>query len=174
MDALLASAGPMKQSRPRGPGRPDRKPFPTAHNTVERGPDKAAIDPSLHSILSTTRVPSSFHQSNLATGSSSTPIKPDANLNRIQDKKLRAKVGRQNISDKRAKVEREEVNQWLNAPMAGGAGGIEVDESMGEKTWRVRQDEIVREVGVASSAKKFDLKMENMGSYKVNYTRNGR
>jgi U3 small nucleolar RNA-associated protein 7 len=71
-------------------------------------------------------------------------------------------------------VEREEVNQWLNAPMAGSAGGIEVDESMGEKTWRVRQDEIVREVGVASSAKKFDLKMENMGSYKVDYTRNGR
>jgi U3 small nucleolar RNA-associated protein 7 len=45
---------------------------------------------------------------------------------------------------------------------------------MGERTWRVRQEEIVQEVGVASGSKKFDLKMEGLGSYKLNYTRNGR
>ena len=66
------------------------------------------------------------------------------------------------------------MNEWLNAPIAGGAGGIEVDEASGERTWRVGQEEIVREVGLASGGKRFDLKMEAMGSYRVSYTRNGR
>jgi U3 small nucleolar RNA-associated protein 7 len=49
-----------------------------------------------------------------------------------------------------------------------------VDEDAGERTWRVKQQEIVKEVGVASGRKKFDLRFEDMGSYKVDYTRNGR
>lgn len=78
------------------------------------------------------------------------------------------------MSSKRARIEREEVNEWLNAPMAGGAGGIEVDEEGGESTWRVGQEEIVKEVGVASGSKRFDLRMDGMGTYRVCYTRNGR
>ncbi|ORY32070.1 WD40-repeat-containing domain protein [Naematelia encephala] len=168
MDALIASAGPIKPKR--------QKPVPrkALHKTVDRGPDKEAIDPSTHSILSSTRLPSSFHHSSLPTGSSEAQIRPEASIARIGDKKLRAKVARNDVSVKRAQVERDEVNEWLNAPLAGGAGGIEVDEEEGERTWKVRQDEIVREVGVASAAKKFDLKLEGMGSYKVDYTRNGR
>lgn len=129
------------------------------------------IDPSLHSILPTTRLPSTFHASNLASGSSSTPLRPSPSVSRIPDKKLRAKVAKQDVTAKRAKIERQEVDEWLNT---GLAGGIEVDEDAGERTWRVRQHDIVEEVGVGSGVKKFDLKMEGMGSYKVDYTRNGR
>ena len=66
------------------------------------------------------------------------------------------------------------MNEWLNAPLAGSAGGIEVDEGADEKTWRVRQGEIVREVGVAGGKKKFDLKFDGLGEYMLDHTRNGR
>jgi len=101
-------------------------------------------------------------------------IKPDTSILKIRDKKLRAKVIREDVAAKRAKEAREDVNEWLNEAVSGGQGGIEVDEEEGERTWRVGQEEIVREVGVASGRKKFDLKFEGMGEYMVDYTRNGR
>ena len=174
MDALVASAGPIHR-KGSSSGGPSRRRMPvSSHKTVNRGPDKEAIDPSTHSILTTTRLPSSFHASTLPTGSSSAPLLPDTSISRIKDKKLRAKIAKQDVSSQRARIQREEVNEWLNAPMGGSGGGIEVDETMEERTWRVGQEDIVKEVGRASGAKKFDLKFENMGSYRVDYTRNGR
>jgi U3 small nucleolar RNA-associated protein 7 len=174
MDALLASAGPLSgkkrhvnpSSRPRTGN--------SAHKTIDRGPDKESIDPSTHSILNTTRLPSSFHTSTLPTGSSSAPIRPDASLTQIRDKKLRAKVTRENVAGKRARIERDEVDEWLNRPLGGGAGGIEVDEGRGERSWRVGQDDIVKQVGEGSGRKRFDLKFDDLGDYMVDYTRNGR
>ncbi|KAE8537567.1 hypothetical protein D1P53_006274 [Cryptococcus gattii VGV] len=174
MDALLAAAGPLPQRKGR-PGKiHQRTPHPTAHKTVARGNGKDDIDPSTQSILSSTRLPHSFHRSNLATGSSSSPIRPDGTLGRIGDKKLRAKIALQDVGNKRAKVERDDVNEWINKAIGGERGGIDVDEDLGEKTWRVKQEEIVKEVAMNVRGKKFDLKMEDMGSYKVDYTRNGR
>ncbi|KAL7424577.1 putative U3 small nucleolar RNA-associated protein 7 [Cryptotrichosporon argae] len=171
MDALIASAGPLKK-RKRGPpsshGERDQ-----SHRTVDRGPSKEAIDPSTLSILSSTRMPSAFHARNLASGSSFSPLRPDPKISRIADKKLRAKVAREDIARQRAALERADVDEWLNAPQSG-QGGIEVDAEADERTWRIGQAEIVREVGVASGSKKFDLKFDNMGSYAVDYTRNGR
>lgn len=172
MDALIASAGPMRPPKRKRPAHGTKA--SSAHKTVDRGPDKEAVDPSTASILGTTRTPSSFHSSNLATGKGAEPLRPEASVSRIADKKLRAKVARQDVATKRAKAERADVNEWLNAPMSGGQGGIEVDEEAEERTWRVGQDEIVESVAVASAAKRFDLKLENMGAYKVDYTRNGR
>ena len=175
MDRLLASAGPLKSRKTRRPPSQFQAQLSnSSHKTVVRGPDKDSIDPSTHSILVTTRLPSSFRHSHPATGSTSATHRPDPSTSRISDKKLRAKVARTDVSSKRAGVERKEVNEWLNVPIAGGAGGVEVDEDGGERTWRVGQDEIVREVGVASGGKRFDLRMENLGTYRVSYTRNGR
>jgi U3 small nucleolar RNA-associated protein 7 len=172
MDALLGYAGPLKpkRNRPRPPT--DRHAGP--HKSIDRGPDKESIDPTHNSILTSTRTPISFHASSLPSGSGSAPLKPDASIRNIKDKKLRAKVARTDVASKRATEAREDVNEWLNSAMSGGQGGIEVDEDEGERTWRVGQDEIVREVGVGSGAKKFDLKFEGMGEYMVDYTRNGR
>jgi len=174
MDALLASAGPLKPRKHKPHARPSNDRHAGPHKSIDRGPDKESIDPTHNSILSSTRAPSSFHASSLPSGSGSAPIKPDASIRNIKDKKLRAKVARSDVASKRAVEARDDVNEWLNSAMSGGQGGIEVDEDQGEKTWRVGQEEIVREVGVGSGAKKFDLKFEGMGEYMVDYTRNGR
>ncbi|KAL1407425.1 putative U3 small nucleolar RNA-associated protein 7 [Vanrija albida] len=172
MDALLAAAGPLRGDKRKRDYR-DRNSKPQAHKTVQRG-DKEAVDPSTASILRTTRTPSSFHSRNLASGKGKAPIKPEASVHRIQDKKVRAKVARQDVAAKQAAVERADVNEWINAPLSGGQGGIDVDYEAGERTWKVSQDAIVDEVGIASSSKRFDLRFDDWGSYKVDYTRNGR
>lgn len=183
MDALLASAGPLPKkgkgrsgySKPTTSGSSSNTRHGTApHKTIDRGPTKESIDPTHNSILQSTRLPSSFHHAHLPSGSASDPIRPDRSTSKIKDKKLKARVQRENVSAKRAKAEREDVDEWLNAAVSGGAGGIDVDESMGERTWRVGQDEIVKEVGVAGGKKKFDLKLDGMGEYMIDYTRNGR
>jgi U3 small nucleolar RNA-associated protein 7 len=160
MDALIASAPPLKQSKQRR--------TPTVHNTVKRGPEKPAIDPSLHSILPTTRTPSSFHDAPFASTSS---IKPDASTMKVKDKKLKAKLAREDIARKRAAGERDDVDEYLNT---AAHGAIQVDKERGERTWRVTQTDVLNAVGVGARAKKFDLKLENMGEYTLDYTRNGR
>ncbi|WVN89016.1 uncharacterized protein L203_104232 [Cryptococcus depauperatus CBS 7841] len=174
MDALIAAAGPLQSKKGQKGKTHHRNPHPTSHKTVKRRAGKDDIDPSTQSILPSTRLPSSFHHSNLANGSASASIKPVPSLGRISDKKLRAKLARQDVGNKLAQVERDEVNEWLNKAVSGEKGGIEVNEELGEKTWRVKQDQIIQEVAVSVRGKKFDLKMEDFGSYKVDYTRNGR
>lgn len=173
MDALLASAGPMRPPK-RKRSFADKKHASASHKTVDRGDGKEAVDPTHHSILGTTRLPSSFHKRNLASGKGDVPLRPEVAVGRISDKKLRAKVARTDVATKQARAERADVDAWLNAPLAGGQGGIEVDTSAGERTWRVGQEEIVKEVGVASGNKRFDLKFDGMGDYTIDYTRNGR
>jgi U3 small nucleolar RNA-associated protein 7 len=168
MESLLASAGPIEasssssaQQRPFKP----RKPLP--HQTVQRGKNKDSIDPSLHSILSSTRLSSSLQ-------STQQDVKPSAHLQKIGDKKLRAKLAAQQVANKRSTNEREQVQEYLNN--TGQDGGIEVDLEAGERTWRVKQDEIVDAVGLGSAGKKFDLKLDVVGGggYRIDYTRNGR
>ena len=174
MDALIASAGQLPDKKYRQPKAGPSRLRPSSHRTVQKGKDKDPIDPSLDSILSSTRLPSSFHQSQLATGSNDTPLRPANQVSKIADKKVRAKVARQDVAAQRARKERDDVDEWINAPLGGGQGGIDVDEDMDERTWRVSQGEIGEAVGVAGAAKKFDLAFENLGKYTVDYTRNGR
>lgn len=170
MDSLLASAGPMEASSSKPQHHKRRKALP--HQTVNRGKNKDAIDPSLHSVLASTRLSSSLH-------STHQDIKPTADLKRIGDKKLRAKLASEQVANKRNKLEREQVQEYLNNTSQDG--GIEVDLETGEKTWRVSQADIVDAVGQSSASKKFDLKLPvPSGSsgggtgYRLDYTRNGR
>lgn len=181
MDALLAKAGPMSDKKHAR----QRKPLP--HQRVNRGKDKPAIDASLHSILPQTRLAPSLH-------SHLEDIQPSKSLAKIKDKKLRAKLASEQVAQKRAAGEREDVQAFLNNPVVASYShafgsedededtgepmdtGIEVDEERGERTWRVSQDEIAQSVGVEARGKKFDLKLETIGGggYSVDYTRNGR
>jgi len=43
-----------------------------------------------------------------------------------------------------------------------------------ERTWRITQDEIVKNSAVATQGKQFSLDLEEFGPYAVDYTRNGR
>ncbi|KAJ9100936.1 hypothetical protein QFC19_005332 [Naganishia cerealis] len=187
MDALLEKAGPIP-ARPHNPkaGGSRRKALP--HQKVARGSNKPAIDSSLHSILPQTRLAPSLH-------SHLTDVQPSKELGKIKDKKLRAKLASEQVSQKRARGEREDVQTYLNNPAVvsyshafgdeeedgDSAGepmdtGIEVDEDMGERTWRVSQQEIADAVGISARGKKFDLKLETIGDggYSVDYTSNGR
>ncbi|ORX39620.1 WD40-repeat-containing domain protein [Kockovaella imperatae] len=174
MDALIAAAGPLKAGKG-APHHGRRKPL-TSHKTVDRGSEKESIDPSTLSILGSTRLPHAFHDTPHASGSgtSSSTLRPDPSVSKIKDKKLRAKVARTDVATQRANRERNDVNEWLNAPLGGAAGGIEVDHEAGERTWRIGQGEIESAVGLSSRGKKFDLKFDGLGEYVVDYTRNGR
>ncbi|KAJ9116427.1 hypothetical protein QFC22_004869 [Naganishia vaughanmartiniae] len=189
MDALLANAGPIPEKHSNKP-KPRRA---LAHQKVNRGNAKDSIDSSLHSILPQTRLAPSLH-------SHLTNIQPSKELGKIKDKKLRAKLASEQVSQKRARGERDDVQTYLNNPAVHSYShnnafgddddeddesdvtgepmdtGIEVDETAGEKTWRVSQDEIAHAVGISARTKKFDLKLETIGDggYSVDYTRNGR
>lgn len=43
-----------------------------------------------------------------------------------------------------------------------------------ERTYKVRQDEIRENVGIETAKKGFELKLEGLGPYRADYTRNGR
>lgn len=186
MDSLLASAGPMPDApTKRRRGNPKTA---FAHQKVERGKNKPAIDASLHSILPTTRLAPSLQDS------SHKDLKPSSSLNKISDKKLRAKLASQQLSHKRAVADRKDVQEYITSAYVNDdddddeaesvaeeqgrwhGTGIQVDDSLGEKTWRISQQDVVQAVDVASQAKKFDLRLENIGGggYRVDYTRNGR
>lgn len=53
------------------------------------------------------------------------------------------------------------------------AGLIEVEDEL-ERTWRVKQDEIVQASAISAASKSFSLKLDDFGPYAVDYTRNGR
>jgi hypothetical protein len=185
MDALLASAGPIPEKSHNKPK--PRRALP--HQKVNRGAGKDSIDSSLHSILPQTRLAPSLH-------SHLKDVQPSNQLSKIKDKKLRAKLASEQVSQKRARGEREDVQTYLNNPAVTSYShafgdelddddttpgepmdtGIEVDEEIGEKTWRVSQDEIADAVGISARTKKFDLKLETIGDggYSIDYTRNGR
>ena len=43
-----------------------------------------------------------------------------------------------------------------------------------ERTWNFKQMDIVREVSVAAARKAFDLQLDQLGPYCVNFTRSGK
>lgn len=53
-------------------------------------------------------------------------------------------------------------------------GGLMEAENDLERTWRITQDEIVKNSAVATQGKQFSLDLEEFGPYAVDYTRNGR
>eukprot|EP00803_Ostreobium_quekettii_P011459 evm.model.scf_1059.7 EVM.evm.TU.scf_1059.7 scf_1059:44553-46181(-) len=81
--------------------------------------------------------------------------------------KTRLTHGEHLISD--AVSEAAAVDEWLK-PSASGC----IETEGNEKTWRVTQREIVEEVEVGAARKAFDLRLEDLGPYKVDFTRNGR
>uniref|UniRef100_F6TCX3 BING4 C-terminal domain-containing protein n=2 Tax=Ciona intestinalis TaxID=7719 RepID=F6TCX3_CIOIN len=51
-------------------------------------------------------------------------------------------------------------------------GFLETEE--GEESWMIDQQSIVKEADIASANKHFQLKLEEFGPYRIDYTRNGR
>ncbi|OAL49868.1 BING4CT-domain-containing protein [Pyrenochaeta sp. DS3sAY3a] len=93
-------------------------------------------------------------------------IKPKS----VKDRKLRANIRSLEAKNKQAAVEAKNVEILLE----NNAGLLEPEHEL-ERTHRVRQDEIKREVGVETAKKGFELRLDNLGPYDVcSYSRDGR
>ncbi|KAK8480227.1 hypothetical protein V6N13_052377 [Hibiscus sabdariffa] len=92
-----------------------------------------------------------------------------ANLEGVKDKKLKGQLAvREDLYGKSAKTAAK-IEKWL-LPSEGGyleAEGI-------EKTWRIKQESIAREVDILSSRNQYDIVLPELGPYTLDFTSNGR
>ncbi|CAL5435034.1 unnamed protein product [Camellia sinensis] len=92
-----------------------------------------------------------------------------ANLEGLRDKKLKGQLAiREELYGKSAKAAAK-AEKWL-MPSEGGyleAEGI-------EKTWRIKQEAIAREVDILSSKNQYDIVLPDLGPYTLDFTSSGR
>ncbi|KAI4646485.1 uncharacterized protein J4E79_010547 [Alternaria viburni] len=88
----------------------------------------------------------------------------------VKDKKLRRNITSLEVKNKQAAIEAKNVEVLLE----NNPGLLETENEL-ERTYKVRQDEIKREVGLETAKKGFELKLDGLGPYDVcEYSRNGR
>jgi U3 small nucleolar RNA-associated protein 7 len=153
MDALIAKADAVQSLAKR------RK---TSHAAPKEGAkrpqDASSTDRTLHSIAKHTSVPKSLNKLSEAQPTHT----------HIANKKLRAELNRHTAQAARAKALLEDAEMLL----ADDAGKIEVEGEM-ERTWRLSQDEIVRQAGQEAAKGRREWKLDG-GPYRSRYTKNGR
>ncbi|CAI0442483.1 unnamed protein product [Linum tenue] len=92
-----------------------------------------------------------------------------ADLEALKDKKLKGQLTvREKLYGNSAKAAAK-FEKWL-MPSEGGyleAEGI-------EKTWRIKQDQITREVDILSSRNQYDIVLKDLGPYTLDFTPSGR
>ena len=114
---------------------------------------------------------------------------PEAALAKQQAAEAHEKYGRgrpirkQSIKDKKLRgnlktLERRYRDATLKAKDAEillehESGFLEPEGEL-ERTYKVRQDELKRDIAVETAKKGFELKLEELGPYVADYTRNGR
>ncbi|KAK2018846.1 BING4CT domain-containing protein [Colletotrichum eremochloae] len=91
------------------------------------------------------------------------------NVKSIRDKKLRTNLSRLENKYRDATIKAKDAEILLE-----NSGGFLEPETELERTYKVRQDEIVESVAVTTAQKRFELKLEELGPYIGEYTRNGR
>ncbi|KAI4957265.1 hypothetical protein J4E86_005739 [Alternaria arbusti] len=88
----------------------------------------------------------------------------------VKDKKLRRNITSLEAKNKQAAIEAKNVEVLLE----NNPGLLETENEL-ERTYKVRQDDIKREVGLETAKKGFELKLDGLGPYDVcEYSRNGR
>ncbi|KAJ8108364.1 hypothetical protein ONZ43_g6447 [Nemania bipapillata] len=91
------------------------------------------------------------------------------NTKTIRDKKLRRNLQALESKNKEAALKAKDAEILLQ----GTAGFLEPENEM-ERTYKVRQEEIVENVSIAMAQKRFDLTLNELGPYVFDYSRNGR
>lgn len=86
----------------------------------------------------------------------------------IPNKKLRTELNRQSAHAARSKALLKDAELLLT----NEAGKMEVEGEM-DRTWRISQDEIVKEVGAEAARGRKEMVLDG-GPYRSRYTRNGR
>ena len=87
----------------------------------------------------------------------------------VKDKKLRRNLANLENKYKTATLKAKEAEILLE----NQAGFIETETEL-ERTYRVRQDEIQKDVAIEVAQKGFELKLDQLGPYTCEYSRNGR
>ncbi|KAF2872926.1 putative small nucleolar ribonucleoprotein complex subunit [Massariosphaeria phaeospora] len=87
----------------------------------------------------------------------------------IKDRKLRAGLRALEDKTKEATVQAKNAEILLD----NTAGLLEPEHAL-ERTYKVRQDDIRADVAIETAKKGFELKLEGLGPYVCDYTRNGR
>ncbi|GAO19091.1 uncharacterized protein UV8b_07256 [Ustilaginoidea virens] len=91
------------------------------------------------------------------------------NTKHIKDKKLRRSLKQLEDKYQDAALKAKDAEILLE-----NTGGFLEAEGELERTYKVRQEAIVSEVSVATAANRFDLKLDALGPYVCDFTRNGR
>lgn len=87
----------------------------------------------------------------------------------IKDKKLRGHLKALEERYKKAALRAQDAEILLE----NEAGFLEPEGEL-ERTYKVRQDEIKENVSIETAKMGFELKLEELGPYRADYTRNGR
>ncbi|KAI6792139.1 BING4CT-domain-containing protein, partial [Hortaea werneckii] len=87
----------------------------------------------------------------------------------IKDRKLRGKLKALEERNNDAALKAKDAEILLE----NQSGFLEPEGEL-ERTYKVRQDDIRNDVGVETAKKGFDLKLDGLGPYACDYTRNGR
>ncbi|KAI9737220.1 MAG: Small subunit (SSU) processome component [Claussenomyces sp. TS43310] len=90
-------------------------------------------------------------------------------LHGIKDKKLRGNLKALEKKYRDATLKAKDAEILLE-----NSGGFLEPETELERTYKVRQDEIKQDVAVETAKKGFELKLDTLGPYVFDYTRNGR
>lgn len=87
----------------------------------------------------------------------------------VKDKKLRSNLKNLESKYRDATVKAKNAEILLE----NHSGYLEPDAEL-ERTYKVRQNDILKDVAVETAKKGFELKLERLGPYTADYTRNGR
>lgn len=91
------------------------------------------------------------------------------NTKNIKDKKLRTNLKRLENKYQDATVKAKDAEILLE----NTAGYLEAETEL-ERTYKVRQDDLTEDLSVETASKRFDLKLDALGPYIFDYSRNGR
>ncbi|MCJ1426805.1 Small subunit (SSU) processome component [Sticta canariensis] len=94
---------------------------------------------------------------------------PKVSVRSVKDKKLRSNLRKLENKYKDATLKAKDAEILLE----NDHGYLEPEGEL-EKTYKVRQDELRTELPLEASRKGFELKLEGLGPYIADYTRNGR
>lgn len=91
------------------------------------------------------------------------------NTKNIKNKKLRGNLQRLEQKNEEAVIRAKDAEI-----LHENTGGFLEPETELERTYKVRQEDIVDDVAVETAQKRFELKLDTLGPYLCEYTRNGR
>lgn len=87
----------------------------------------------------------------------------------VKDKKLRSNLKNLENKYKDATLKAKDAEILLE----NESGFLEPEGEL-ERTYKIRQDDLRKDIGVETAKKGFELKLQGLGPYSADYTRNGR